>query len=475
MLVRVDYFAVEGVWWLPESPEHKMPGSLTFDADGLGLTVDGSLVPTVAAPGQVLAQGPPDWTTTPVILGTTRDGRKVTLLATGGANLVGPKIGRSTYRGGFAVVGAHTRADSFTEAWCEFDCLNAWTHPPSLTEDAEELDRLALRFKNIELGQVQIGDAQIRLVARVVGEAGGDTVNLSQHATFSAEIPAASLHDLLDKWIRPLQDLLIVSLGRPVRLTALFVRPRDADRHDDLAEVSFEAVQPAPGPIPSWATVTSYTAPTLLTFADSPMPFADLLPRWFQLRSDLREVLVLLNGPYYASFMFSEHRYSSTFQSAEALAAALGLSGREKSREDHGERVAAIISAAEAAGVDEEAVDWARRILQTRNDKPLSKQIEDLIASTGEVGRVVLAASPAFGEIAAAARTGVSHGGAQRALGAVGRHWHGEILRWVIRTGILMVVGIDRSEIERRVQQRAGFQQALNEIRADPDNDPIHQ
>jgi hypothetical protein len=57
----MEYITVDGVWWLPGSPHQRVPGTLTFDADGLALVVYGSLVPTVAAQGEVLVQEAPDW------------------------------------------------------------------------------------------------------------------------------------------------------------------------------------------------------------------------------------------------------------------------------------------------------------------------------------------------------------------------------------------------------------------------------
>jgi len=190
----------------------------------------------------------------------------------------------------------------------------------------------SLRFDSIDLGEGYVRGAHIRLVAGIKGHAGGNSVNVEQQVAFAVDIPSTPSHAILNEWIRPLQDFLILALGRPVRLTNLRLRPTKAALHDDMVRVSFEAIQPAPGPTASWSAIMSYTAPTLLTFADSPISFGDLLPRWFELRSELSEVFVLLHAPYYAPFMFSEHRYSSTFQSAEALAHARGLRV-ERSRE----------------------------------------------------------------------------------------------------------------------------------------------
>jgi hypothetical protein len=88
----------------------------------------------------------------------------------------------------------------------------------------------------------------------------------------------------------------------------------------------------------------------------------------------------------------------------------------------------------------------------------------DLVNSTGSVGEAVLAASPKFCDLVATARTGVSHPGAKSGVDPVTRYWQGEVLRWIIRARALTEIGMPLSEVERRVSQRAGFSDALQQI-----------
>jgi hypothetical protein len=208
----------------------------------------------------------------------------------------------------------------------------------------------------------------------------------------------------------------------------------------------------------------SYSAPTLLTFTNSPIPFGRLLPRWFEVCSKFRDVLILLLAPYYAPFIFSDHRYASTFQSAEALANTL-FTTSEKSKTAHRARVAAIVNAAMAADVGEEDVLWARRVLQSRNDKPLADRVTELISSLGVIGEQVLTVCPRFAVLVARARTSVSHP-AQNGLSNVERYWLGDVLSWIVRAKILVETGIPLPEVERRVSQSAPFRHALEQIRS---------
>ena len=208
----------------------------------------------------------------------------------------------------------------------------------------------------------------------------------------------------------------------------------------------------------------SYSAPTLLTLPDSPVPFRRLLPHWFEVYSKFREVLILLLAPYYAPFIFSDHRYASTFQSAEALANTL-FTRTEKSRSAHRARVAAIVNAAAAAGIDDEDISWARRVLQSRNDKTLANRMTELVNSLGVIGQQVLATCPRFPIFVAHARTGVSHP-AQSGLSNVERYWLGDVLSWIVRAKILVEAGVPLSEVEQRLSQSAPFLHALAQIRS---------
>jgi Apea-like HEPN len=108
---------------------------------------------------------------------------------------------------------------------------------------------------------------------------------------------------------------------------------------------------------------------------------------------------------------------------------------------------------------------WARRVLQSRNDKTLADRVTELVSSLGVVGEQVLAACPRFAVFVARARTGVSHP-AQSSLSNVERYWLGDVLNWVMRAKILVETGLPLTEVERRVSLSAPFRHALEQIRS---------
>jgi hypothetical protein len=210
--------------------------------------------------------------------------------------------------------------------------------------------------------------------------------------------------------------------------------------------------------------VESYSAPTLLTYRNTPIPFSQLIPAWFELREHLSSAITDLCGPYYAPFIYSGHRYASTFQSAEALAHIL-IETKEKTRPEHRNRVDAVAKALAVADLDSPNLDWATRVLLSRNDKPLAKLIKELIAETGDMGVQLTRAAPHLAEEAATARADVSHPGT-RGPGRFRRYWLGEAIVWVVRVHVLAQLGIPMKGLSQKAIEMASFKEVLSGLRA---------
>lgn len=155
----------------------------------------------------------------------------------------------------------------------------------------------------------------------------------------------------------------------------------------------------------------------------------------------------------------SEHRYASTFQAAEALAQRC-FSGPEKARAEHCKRVADIVQAAAEAGVPEEYLLWAKRVLTSANGKRLRQAVEELLVDAGAVGAALLASSDDAPALFASARTGVSHGGVE-AGAPLSRYWLGQALTWVLRVHLVREVRVPPQGVERFVLSKPSFKQAV--------------
>lgn len=469
----MEHFVVEGQWWLPYSPERRVPGTLTFDDDGLELVLYEALGEFVLPESGVAHMGAPEWKVEPVLHGRSRARKDFTLFEAGGANLAGPFFeSREVYRPTLALEGSHTKEDRFTSIWCSFDYLGAWVDVPTVTTHEPDLVKIAFRAQ--ELTNARLSDASVRLMTGVNGTAGGARVELTQWTALAiTPDEPSSAKALIDRFSRPVQDLLMLSLGRPVRLTSVHLQPADQeDPREGTAQAFFAAVQPSvarKAPRDAALAIESYTAPTILSSRRTTMPLDAILTRWFELWPRHRGVLELLLSPLYAPFMYGEHGFASTFQSAEALHDLVGLHASDLSKAEHRRRVKAVATALEVAELSDDVREWVGRLIGGRNDTPLARRIEALVRSTGPVGEAVLAADEHFGRTVASARAGVSHGSAKKKtkhkeLDPVGRYWYGQVLRWVVRTRILMELLDDSDAAQRLVTERTPFQVAVDRI-----------
>jgi hypothetical protein len=168
--------------------------------------------------------------------------------------------------------------------------------------------------------------------------------------------------------------------------------------------------------------------------------------------------VIQLCAPHYAPFIYSEHRYASMFQAAEALAKDKFVS-KDLSKDDHNAHVAAVIDAARGAGVDDKVLGWAGRILQSRNDLPLKDLMGELLEDSGLFDA---AARAALAPRMTAARTGVAHGGA-KGTDTLTRYWLGQVLLWVLRGYFVRELGVPAEEVQRRIARNPGFRRALKE------------
>src|SRR5512132_3527090 len=105
----MDVYSAEGVWWRPEAPQHRVPGTLTSDADGVQLVVYGSLRPSVPSDAGVVETEGAEWVATPVVHGRTRDGADVTLLDVSGLSLAPSEDAEvdETHTASLACIGGH--------------------------------------------------------------------------------------------------------------------------------------------------------------------------------------------------------------------------------------------------------------------------------------------------------------------------------------------------------------------------------
>lgn len=467
-LSTMDNFSAEGRWWLPGHVEDAVPGSFSFQGGDAALTVYGSL----SRPDD--AQGPSRGlrqVAYRVVHGHTNTGEDITLFSAHGVESSWRGTdSKTTFLVEGGVSGRHLDADAFGAIAFELDYLPPWLNPPSLLNQ-EDFNALAVDLKTHILVEVPLDGADFEIRTTMHGQ-WRPHVDLHQSTTIWVELAQAlSYTDALQRYVRPVEDLLALCLDRSVSLSRfLGSAPGDGDR-GPAVPIFFRNAGIEPTREPSLSDIVGMGSNTLLWMGDSPMSASELLKRWFSQYEELRPALVPLLGRHYASFMYAEHELISTVSAAEALHKQLdAFESKQVSKAEHTKRKEAVLSAATAAEVDAGVLDWASRVLASANRKPLKEVVAELLAATGNVGRAILDGESDFCANIISLRVPVAHGnaGSRKELSHAQRHRHDQALRWVVRCLLVGELLDDHAEAQRRVLSKESFKFAVRRL-ADPE------
>ncbi|OUD04055.1 hypothetical protein CA983_06100 [Streptomyces swartbergensis] len=314
--------------------------------------------------------------------------------------------------------------------------------------------------QSVELMQTKAGDSTVKVISGAYGRVNDDSVHLDQYCMFTVTTKTPmDWQGMLAEQVRPLHDLMILALGRPLAMNSFYLRPAVGDKRP-LCEAYFDTLRPKK----TTGSIRNDAAPTLLLASDSAIDLAELVTSWFQFHRRFKKVLLPLLNPFFAPFTYSEHRFISIFQALEALHQDKKLyASTDVTKEQHKQRVAAVIDKFDDAGLEQETLDWAKSVLLGRNDKPLKQRVQEVVDSTGKMGEVILKKAPKFAQSVASARSGLSHGGGKNPFTPAALHWHGEVLMWVTRARLLAELGVP--DVYARAVSKAPFTFAVEQIR----------
>lgn len=448
----MEYFTSEGHWWLPGTDESKaVHGPLIFDEHGLRLEAEIPLREPVGSESVKALEA-----TYPVVLGCLRDNREVTLFGTRGMRDFGISM-PVRYRVPVVMFGGHVMESRFEAVRAQFDYLSAWLRPSDITQYSTGEERITVDLTRGDLIKAQGSGYTLRFITGVQGQHDERSVNLEQWCAAHVELAEPGAWDeLLEDHVVPVRELLTLALGCAIRITSLHLAPVGGD--GTLYETVMPLIQPQHA---EEVTVGSFASRELLTGARVG-DLAELYPRWRELWSEHRYPFALLHASHRAPFMYSDQRFAATFQCAEALSRSF-FKGGERPKEEHTTRVRAVIAAAREAGVSEADLRWAQNVLQSRNDKTLRVMMNELLCATGVVGQQVVETAPDFVQHITSFRGRNAHGASAQDEDHIARYWHEQILRYVVRTFILLKLGI--SDAAEFAVGRHSFREALEQLR----------
>ncbi len=458
----MDYFTEEGRWWLPSTPDRKLWGKMTFDADGISLEIDGCFwteAVTTSTAGAI-EFGFPQRRTAEVVHGRTRTGTSFTLFDVQGMASLHPDLeAASTLTVEGALRGGTVTQDSFEEVWFDLDQLEAWWDPPPIVDLGDDKHTVTVAVSEVELTSISLASATLRVVAGVAGTSGQGRVDLQRWVSVCVVVVEPQvMATLAGDYARPMQELLMFCLEEPVRIMDVRVSFVDlVTERQTSGEFFFKKVEAKARPL-TRSSLLNYTSNCVYAVGDHLIPPETLIRRWFEMWPKLKTAVSMLNAQSSAPFMFQESSFLFAFQAAES--ASMMLHGtKELPDDEHARRVDEISRALESDGVGAANRERAMRLF-SRNDKPLKIGVDEMATY---VGLTHALNGTTLGKLAAGLRGKVAHPGAG-SPNYVLRHWAAELLRWVVRIRILMLLVENDDAVRSKMKTRHALQQTIERI-----------
>jgi hypothetical protein len=460
-----------GEWWLPDDPETKLPGVLSFSPDeGLRLRLIGGWDHIVTHPGQngstIVTDELKRW---PMVLGTA-DGKAITLLSVsvvtaksyGLGGLFGPadklELGAST-----GLVGVYMDAPdepAFIAASADVEDLTVWSRRSGIGEThhwGADPDSLwgEIRLSRLSPLSVETGPLTVKLshyswppFSERSRSQTLTRVKESQVIRFERQEPQP-----LEYWIDLLDgmaDLISLSTLRACGIVSMRVYfpskpddwPEDHPMQGHPHEVEIYKIRVVkPKPDNEALDLRNY----VLTLDD--VPFERLLPRWLEVRDTFAAARSMILGLRYVRTGYIETRVVTAVAAAESMHRA--LKPAPPIPPDEFARIRKTLLEV----VPSERKTWlADRLNEHSNVPTLKERLLHLVDRVGVAGQRLVHDPAIWAKAAKDARNNLAHvGTAENDL----EHLHAvaEVTAGVVILNLLYELGVPQDRLNKAVEQ----------------------
>lgn len=450
--------SLQGLWWLPETPNNRETGTLTFDqVAGARLSVLGHLAPLTSGP---IGFGDDR----DVIHGFTTTGKQVTLLRTFVINshFGFPGIATETWHVHTIALGAHfpgTDEELFTRSWVRFDGIARWLASDPFVE-TYDLENRVIQLTAAKPDQQNLGTfpgVKVYTGSSLKSGREGDerwTSESQSMIAIDANTPQTlSWHFTAAAKLRSLVELLY---GRRLQLTKLQVElpgEAKAEGYPPYADVDIYAQMiGGDDKLPPVDQPPMLTAPALLVGA--PNAIAD----WFAQYETLSAALHLLSTVASDRRMFINVRFLLAAQAIEAFHRE-ACPGTIVPDDEHSEIVRALTDAI-PMNTSKQMREKLMSSLQYANEPSLRQRLRSLIALARD-GRdgVMPAYGKSFIDAVVATRNHETHHGEAPDNLLSGGDMHWAIRRLVVLLTVLFLrrLGLPCEAVEATIASHHEF------------------
>jgi hypothetical protein len=383
------------------------------------------------------------WDTFPAIHGLTPDGDEYTLLETWGGSIHFPieftQTHTETWRAQAILKGAHLLdSDLITEIRMSTDYLWDWTNSNQHHVNWDLAKKtVTVTGGRTSLCKVRVNGSVFELVAGIKTQPfGKNGFQIEDQAVWNVKCtPGLDWGTTLREVVIPLQSFATFCTSRANRVTELTLmianstteirvftnlRGHDLPIRDDRRHLEYFQVLPS------------------RVFLMAPH---SILERWFISWNELRDSISRMLSVEYATSIYLEHRLASVVQAAEGMHKVRWNSTKIGKTEYRSRRFRVM----EECPL--ELRSWLYAMLNGKNNLSLAERLRDIVNRAISAGcPYVILDIEKFVSALSASRNRTAHG-SSAGEDYEGQHWLAEGLTWLLRTLILVDLGLTSEQI----------------------------
>jgi hypothetical protein len=375
-------------WWRPETPTERLPGTLFEDGDdgGLRLLIDGHFAETNAEPaaaGLARAVRPP-LDDVPLLLGTTADGKNLSLIdcrTVKGSGLPGLTKTFQVFRPKIIAYDVHfASVDEFrlTSLSGRYLNLDQWvdTSGVSYAFPSENLYPISITYARPEEVKATLSNGiSVNVDFSVTGPDFGNrtAVQIQQQAWLGVRSSDERSYEELLRGLTMVADFVSLGIGQAVRLAEIQAGAMDSESTEHPQRTIYfrlhhnsEPIAPLREDIDPWRM--------LFTLNDIRENFAKILEVWCIQQEKIRPLYSLYFGTLRSASMYVEHRFLNMFQALESFDRR-DFEPTSEAIEKHGERKKRILHAVQI----KKDRDWLEGKLRYSHEPSATERLKRLV------------------------------------------------------------------------------------------------
>lgn len=378
----MENISYKGRWWLPENPEKKVAGVLSFSANtGVSLEVfdnfDAKTDTSTVTPFQQAF----DSSIYKIILGVTENGKAVTLweCQSRGSVVLWSEFEYESYHiiVSVAFIGHHFPEENlllFQEAHVQYTYLPDWASTTGFSwTKYNDIPKIEVHYQRPEDIKIATSNASISLAHSYgLKSKTSQEFKISQEHWLIVEAEKPKTFDSFnDEYIQPLQDFLSFATTKPNAIIQLQLKADSSLSSDSLIDVYFRQREIKP------RTEESLRAHNqLFTLQDVQENIGSIIEKWLNIYQDIDDVFNLFFSIEYNPKLYLNQQFLYIAQAVETY-----HRRRKKNHVTppklHKTKVKAILDSCE-----EENKKWLQGILNFSNEPRLKDRLDELVTQT---------------------------------------------------------------------------------------------